>query len=393
MYIKVQPGIMGKGYIFCLFLWSFLFTITRQSTLDGTLLSITAILFTIVWALIRIFIVIKVLTDEISLVAFIKISFLALLSFLTFSYNDSNFLIAFAWFIVGAKGINYKFAVRAIFLSQFLSVIILFGLSKTGYIENAIFFRKDLDNNVIRYSYGFDHPNTLAARIFQIFCSWLFLRKEKLKLADCFLGFVLAFGSFRFTNSRTVYYLLLLLSFLILLNLLYKKLPINLDQMIKKLSRLLYLVPLFIIVIVLNFDRIFSYIRSFATGTILSRVQLIKSYLDFYGVSLFGKPIISTYSDNIIDYNFYALDNSYVYLLIGFGIIFATIFLVAYFIKIKQFWKNGEYVITIIMIMYLLYGFFETTLIKFTFNFTLIFLADFLWKNSKKACEMEFKRT
>ena len=77
----------------------------------------------------------------------------------------------------------------------------------------------------------------------------------------------------------------------------------------------------------------------------------------------------------------YTLDNGYMYLLLGYGIIAFTLFLFGNFLLSKRLIKNKMFIPLIIIFIYALYGFAETTMIRFTYNFSVIFFSYILWNN------------
>ena len=88
----------------------------------------------------------------------------------------------------------------------------------------------------------------------------------------------------------------------------------------------------------------------------------------------------------------YTLDNAFVYLILGFGIVVSAIIAILYIGSILKAVKEHEYIILLLFVVYLIYGFTETALIRFSYNFTLVFTFAFVWKeNFSKRYALEVK--
>ena len=118
-------------------------------------------------------------------------------------------------------------------------------------------------------------------------------------------------------------------------------------------------------------------------NSILSgRVNLINAYFNYYGLSLFGQKI--GLGSEFFKYGMSTLDNSYVHLLIHFGIIFFIIYTISYIKLIISLIKDNQKQKLISVVIYLIYGIFETVAIRFDFNATLLFINEIVWNDDKK---------
>ena len=92
------------------------------------------------------------------------------------------------------------------------AVIMVSGL--TGVIENYVTWRTGSD--VLRYSVGFNHPNTLASMAFSLILEDLWLRKRKFSLKYAGIVWGIAAAVYVITQNRTAVLLMLLLPFALL---------------------------------------------------------------------------------------------------------------------------------------------------------------------------------
>lgn len=375
MKIKIS---MQRIYVILLFVWSSLFVLVNQNTISGSLEIYLKYIYLFMWYIIRMFIIVKIIWEfEIK---DLKVLILLFIGLITFYKNSSTFLTSFLWFLAGAKGISIKSSIKSILYSQILSVGFIFILAYMGIIENITYLRS---NGGIRYSMGFDHPNTFAARILQIEIIYLYLRNKKINLLDSIILFSLGYMPYNYSNSRTAFYITILIVMYSVLYIVFKKFNIK-KLFIFLFSKLIKISPIGVIgilVLLINFNKIIPALGKFFSGTILSRVNLMGQYLQNYKINLFGQVLEITYKNKDIysTTDFFTLDNSYLYLLLSFGMVNFIIFFLAYIKSIKVLWSKDDYFAIYSIILFFIFGLFETMFIRFSFNFTLVFLFYVFW--------------
>lgn len=378
MKIKIS---MQRIYLIMLFIWAVLFVLVNQNTISGTLETYLKKIYIITWYIIRLMIILKIIMEFER--KDLKILIVLFIGMITFYNNGSTFLTSFLWFLAGAKGVSIKQSIKSILYSQILSVGFIFILAYMGIIENTTYLRS---NGGIRYSMGFDHPNTFAARILQIEIIYFYLRNKKINLLDSILIFLISYISYMWTNSRTALYMTILIVMYIILYVVFKRFNIKriFNYLFSKLIKLSPIGFLGILILLINFNKIIPTLDNFISGTLLSRVNLMGQYLQNYKIKLFGQVLEITYKNKDIysTTDFFTLDNSYLYLLLGFGIVNFTLFFLAYIKSIKILRSKGDNFAIYSIILFFIFGLFETMFIRFSFNFTLVFLFYAFWEEN-----------
>ena len=116
----------------------------------------------------------------------------------------------------------------------------------------------------------------------------------------------------------------------------------------------------------------------FTTG----RIRTMNAFFVKYGVKMLGSPIIfDTEKRSLL---LFALDNSYGYILIRFGIIVSLFYFMGLFKVIKCAIQIRDTRIIICVLTFLVYGLFENYFFKPQFNFTLLFIFANYYGNSNK---------
>lgn len=225
---------------------------------------------------------------------------------------------------------------------------------------------------VPRYFMGFPHPNVLHISYFVLVLLLLYAWKENYNwkhLLGLMLGNVFVFiYSFSITGFSVVTFLLVLAAYIKI-----KKIN-NFDYfLVKAVFPLCLLISIVLPVLaegkVLQIaDKIFNH-----------RIGYSKHFLQWDMITLIGNPLAEI-TDNIL-----AIDNSFVFALIIYGVpIFLSLVLV-YFALIKSYADEKKNMELAIVISYFIAGITEPLLFNTSFkNMTLIFLGAFLFEKLEK---------
>lgn len=315
--------------------------------------------------------------------------------------GDGEWVMRAVWLICGCKNVNMRKLFGAVFVAHLLSTLLIMSLCISGQIENRYVLRQGINHY---YAWGFFHPNALASRFFQLICLYVILIKDKLRYGYIVPIIVLALLMYQYTESETMTILLLVLG--VFMGLLCfadtkktKENQFGRELMRFALGRMKYfalLVPAVATFVMLNI----SQGSVFYVGTIASRIGQAKLYFDRYGLSLFGSELEinsgtvgwSEYSD------FYTLDNSFLYLLVGYGVIFFVILIAGELVLFYRAAELKRHVELVVLSLYFVQGMFETGMIRIEYNFTLFYLALILFgtlgkvRGSGKRIKLRFRR-
>lgn len=239
----------------------------------------------IVWAITRVFIVIKMLT-ELQVNDF-KVIFLLIFALLSDYISGGSAITTAIWFICGAKNINVDRLLKPIFYTHLIGVSFVVFLALSGTIENTVYNR---GTGEIRYSMGFYHPNTFAGHMILLVSIYLMLRNlyKKIRFIDCAIITVCTVWTYIITNSGTG---VILMGTLCILGLVicFSKLKLGFikrinEFLLDKLKYVMIAMPIFVLWLTLVFD---SGLIQFQ-GTLLSRVSQAAIYFKYYTPNLLG---------------------------------------------------------------------------------------------------------
>ena len=220
------------------------------------------------------------------------------------------------------------------------------------------------------FSLGFGHPNMLAAQGTSIILLYLCVNRNRLKLRNFVISIIGVIVLFTFSKGRTSLFLGLFAIFLF---------GVAKNRHVKKtIIRILPYTYVAVIIILMLF--MFFYSRDNGTSTLSrfindgifnGRIGLAYRSLLAYPVTLFGKAIdVSIWNQ----YQYYALDNGQVMVLLEFGIAgFLTYF---YIIQstLNEIKKKQEVAFGIVLVVFLIWSMYEGTMYFLGKNFALLFL-------------------
>lgn len=362
-------------------MWSLLYTMVNE-----TGLSIPPSFFSYIWYIIRAILLAKILLHDVKKTNRVIWSLVILLLGLVSSYcSKSDFLEPFFWFLASGYQVNVRDIIKTLFKAQLIAIAITIICSGVGVIESNDIIREE--TGVLRRSLGFSHPNALAQKIFQLCMMYIYLVADRISLIHIVMILIVNCLNYQLTNSNTMLSVTFIVIFFLLLYIFERKEILIISRMSNFTLRLLkyicYLAGGISIYFALNPNNSFA-LKMDQGNTLLSRVTQISIYFQTYKITLFGQQLYYHNSDTAIGkyVGLYTLDNAYIYLLLGFGIV-VFVFLIGLFIKaLYKSVKEREYIVLILIAAYMIYGVTETALIRFSYNFTLVLLFAVVWKQN-----------
>lgn len=283
-------------------------------------------------------------------------------------------------FIVAAKNVDVNSVICTAYRISLIMLPLVMLMCLLGIIENATMMR----GSVQRFALGFSHPNQLGLSVFQLMACYCYINKDKLYKLNYVYFLLVVLFLVKIPNSKTAYIATTVLLFMLVL---YKFIR---NQ--KPEYMVAYEKGILIGTFCLNFFSVFfSYIdvnRNFILARInswmSSRFSVCHKVWLLYGVSFLGQRIYVTESERELVgiKNRLWLDNSYVSLLLRYGILMFLIFSIGYLCLVKSMLLKREYVLAIILFLYAIYGLMETGWYMITHNIFLITFSTLLYKKS-----------
>ncbi len=276
---------------------------------------------------------------------------------------SGNYSLLSAWmFIIAAKDVDFDKIVKAVYRILYVMIPL----------------------TIILYSLGFSHPNQLGIVLFQFVVCHCYLHRKKLKITDYLLIVAVILFIYIAPNSQSAY--LSIFAFLILLIFygecqkhsskiadIYGKMILLFSFLLNATSILLSIMDIRRFPLLWKMDALIS--NRFATS---------HNTLQIYGIKLWGQQVL-LYEEERIQAGMadgagkLYLDNSYMTLLIKYGVISYLIFSIAYLLLMDYFRKKEQYFMVTILFMFAIYGVMENCMFSAFHNVYLLAFAQMLY--------------
>lgn len=290
--------------------------------------------------------------------------------------GSQTFIFIFMLMIV-FKDLHFRKVISLYLWANVVALVVIVGLNIVGLLPSVQIIA---GAGTLKSSLGFIHPNTTGITVLVINVGIVSVWGNRLKLKHLipiwlFNGLIIYFA-----GARTSLYLLFLTYILWIFIIKVEKSD---NLIFRKLLLYTYsttLVVCFVLSYYFSVSKKLQLVDSllFKLNQLTSdRLQLGATFINQYGTSLFGKRIdymsVETlWSKNYQDYAI--LDNSYLNLIIGSGLILSFFYLVYNIVIMRQFLINKNYWIFIPMMVFALLGLTEQSMLYFWVNFPLAFI-------------------
>ena len=264
--------------------------------------------------------------------------------------------------------------------SLFCLIVFTIALAVMGIIPSDVVYRE----NAIRNSYGFTSANAFANSTL----IWMLLfglqKKERWNWRDTIFCGSIAVAVFLFTNSRMAFIMSLVLSLFFLM---LKKENRFKGKILYQISKLCFPILMIVCYICSWLYKGGYYISQLNILNIMMsyRLGFMRNYLRGYGIKLFGQTIKTvSYSQALRTGEAWSgLDNSYMHILICWGLIIAIILSLLYYQLGKyNYEKTNKYEAFVVIVLCII-GITENYLSLVGDNIAIIMIAIMLNKNSR----------
>lgn len=245
------------------------------------------------------------------------------------------------------KEINIKKYIKfsLLFFCAIVFCYLIFNFNK---IYDTSIWRISTNEVVYRHSLGFTHPNQAMFKWFGIALGLLTLITNKNIYKITLLVLLPTLLIYRYTQSRTVTFVIILLIIIILI--FQKKLNLRLSRGGRTFIGCLPLILLIASYLTMDLSN-YSWLDKFFSG----RFTLYRQYFNEVGLNLWGSSIIE---------NNAMLDNSFLHMLLSKGLFFTIVYLFIFFNTIKKA-KEITLLEAFLIIGYFIASLMETALFKF----------------------------
>ncbi len=291
-------------------------------------------------------------------------------------------------FLCAAKSIDVNVTAKKIYriLSSTFVLVVVFAF--LGLIQNKASTGPEIWDN--RIYLGFIHPNNCGAILLNLMLLKIYIVGDDIKLRDTLTLICFELVNFVGPKSKTSLILgaFVLVSGLVLNKLSNRVIKIFLD----KLKYLPFILAgLSVVLVYLYYNNVAA---SLSLNFLLStRVEQMAYFWSHYSITMFGQVLenISSSQRNTL-LRLRGLDNGYLYMLIGKGIVFTIVFITLairssiYFFRTRD--KNGALSLVIILI----WGLTETTMFRIEMNYLLLLLSKGIFESIKRIDYVKYKK-
>lgn len=313
----------------------------------------------------------------------IKIATLMFFAILIYYFSTDNAFIVLFFLIFACKNLKIDNVIRCDLYSKCLIILFLYIFSKLNLTNEYIVYR----GSILRSSFGFSHPNNFSLALTSIIIDFLYLKRNQLKWFALFLPLTAFFIVYKYTDSRASMILIVIIGLLMLYKIIIKNKNIKLVNKIFDNKIFQFLVKnSWIIMTLISFAVVLLYYLKTKIGIsfnnkLSGRLSMWNKFLNNYSIKLFGNSVefISSEDSAILNQNVMVIDNSYIRLLIQYG---SFIFIYFYYLFYKLFnrlFNNKNFLMIVICLIFILYGFVESGIYKITINVFLISFKDIIF--------------
>lgn len=258
-------------------------------------------------------------------------------------------------------------------IAAFIVIVLLYliGILKP---VNVINFNTGVEKN----SLGFIHPNATGLAVVTINVSYLYIYRDRIKAVYLLPVWLLNILILYITGARTSIFLLIIAYLLwYILRQFSNKLSINFMLFTESIIMLVCFV--------------FSYGMSSSSklevvGSSMNKLNLLmtsrfsigQNFIQKYGLSFLGQKVSYSSLSNLTNQTTYGvydvLDNSYLKLLINYGILISIIYFFIILFILKKMVENGDFWAIIPILTFTVLGVMEQSMLYYWVNFSLAFV-------------------
>lgn len=311
--------------------------------------------------------------------------------------SETVFLIMILTGVIFSK-LDYVNGLKVVFVSRIFDFVVILFCVAFGVLDvnKESVMKGQLGDSftvVSGYGLGYHHPNQLASTVLLLILLYMCIKRGQLKLSELFAVIVVVFATVEITRNRTITVLIPLeVVLLLLLNSTQFKNKAQLmfdvvGKWVMPVCALLSIVPALLMNTVTGRAQVILYNIN---GLMGSRYTHSARVFENYPVPLFGGILDFDELEDLYKYS--TVDNGYVRLLYNFGIVGFAVFLLLYWMAISNMIKRKEYIFLSFIFIVSIWGLSESILRSFAFNFTVVFWAEILRRNSSEVSRTEVKK-
>lgn len=297
-------------------------------------------------------------------------------AFMTYLQSGSIVMLILAAFIAASKDVKIDTTFQKMYKANLVLLCLIVFCSLIGILPNKV-----TGVTSSRACLGFMHPNNYGAMIISVILLMLYCNWENMKLKHWIIIIGLFGMDVMFPKSKTAYYVVV---FAVLLYVATREFS---GEYIKSILRtILKWVP--IVILIATIALTYMYINGYSIAVKLNemlttRIYQMSYFWQTYSITLFGQYLNTVSSSAANSLNaMHALDNSYLNILLGSGVIIFILFVGSLLYMAVKATKMKNYKIACIVACVFFWGFMETAIYKLEFNTIILLLQTVLYNQN-----------
>ncbi len=319
----------------------------------------------------------------------LSIGCLLILGVLSYLFCDSHVFMDLTFLFAISNNVDFEKFMKRVVVTLALFLFVVICLACLDVLNSVVKTRSD--NDQMRNSLGFGHPNVLGLLVFQVIAGVVVLERKCLKTVHLWLLLALGLIFYWISKSQTLLVgVCLLIGTLLVYKWLARK-ALTPRQMKIVLSVVLIAAAAVVVLVIYHY---WLYPDSMPFATLAGRFRQAHRYLNAYGLSAFGKEIVTGSYVALPGYAeaYSYLDNGEMWYLIRLGVVGCAVFFYTYVRMIIKAVNRREFVLCIVAVVYLIYTLTENSAMRIPFNFMIIYAGMMLYSGNELQREMVMRR-
>jgi hypothetical protein len=308
--------------------------------------------------------VIKIVKDGLYKKQIAEILIMGMFVVLAVMGSGNKTLIFYFLILLAAKDVEKSRIIKITLFVQTAVMVLIISMSQIGILPDNI---ADADTRA-RHSLGFEWANTAPFFYFFMMMSYIYLRKEKLRVIEIIIMEAINYVFYILTDTRMSFALSSLMLVYVFLMKFYWQ---NRSDKIQK-NKFLILAPAVMCIAAIGIHVFYNpdNNRWQSLNTLLSgRLKLGRDGIEKYGVSLFGTPIEWIgFGSNAPKGTYNYVDSSYVQIMLEYGIIFLAIIVVLYMYIMYMAVKEKDFYLQTMILFVVIFSITEPRLLHLAYN-------------------------
>ena len=300
---------------------------------------------------------------------------IAIIVLIVSAKSQSRILLEIILFVYSARNIPIKKILKVTLNLQIILTMVIVISSILGIIENDVWYR---DDGQLRYGLGYRYTSYLSNFFFHMILMYAYIKdNKKISFLNVILILVLNEIIYRATDTRAVYYLIILLVILIYI-FQYSKINIQKNIFFNILFKYCFIIFAFIAIYCsINFDNSNGIYRGL--NEILSgRLDLGRISYEQYGIPILGQFVQWATGRAGIERGYTVayryVDSSYLNIAINYGIIFLALICIGFTIIMINLVKKNKVKECVVLLFLAIHSITDPQLIQLQYNPFLLML-------------------